>query len=441
VENNPRERHDIAIQIAQLQELEARLSKLQNKVDSLDLFRAEEPIPIIPPLTNFIDNSDFLYSDETYNNPAYTDDENVLALWYARPQNLNISWEENTDASSTGEAPNHSIRKTGHSSGVRANVEWDITTGSVKLSGGQVLATRLPIRHAYAGNYLVTQFQLWKNDPAAVIPENIMAKVSIWDNTDNKIIEGAKPTLQSIKVGSHSGGTITRQYILEVQMPDRRTFYSDTTTFNTGSNQVENTVNPFAVDNNNTVSISWNKIIGSSRYRIYRRIAGGDWYLIGTITNGSNQFIDSGGIGGGVWTIPTFDNERKEFQKAEAFILNIGKIVANNTDPHTVVAAIQIPTNFTPNGDQFLQIEFLKNDYSNTTTAEIPTKKLTIDKVGLSYTNGRWTPSSRDLTLAPAPTGNPSPPPSTGGGGINPPAGGGHRVDPDDIPLENPPEF
>lgn len=438
--NNPRERHDETIYIAQLQELEARMSALQKRVESMDLFREETSDTTVPPLTNFVDNSDFLYSDEAYNNPAYTDEENVLALWYARTQQANegdyVAWVENVSATESTD----SIRNTDHTGGVRANVEWDNATGSIKLTGGQIIATRLPIRHAYAGNYLVAQFQFWKNNSATDLADDLMARVSIWDNTELETIQGAKPVLQSTKVGAHGSG-FDRDYILEVQMPDRRTFFSNTTVFTDGANRAENTADPSVVNNNETVSISWERIVGASRYRVYRRTDGGDWYLIGTITNGSTQFIDSGGIGGGVWTVPTFDNEKKEFQKAEAFALNIGRLTNGNTNPHTIVLAIQVPTDFTPSGDQFLQIEFLNGDYSVTDSSDIPTKELNIDKIGLSYTNGRWMPSARDLSLAPEPTGNPSPPPSTGGTGTNPPAGGGHPVDPNEIPLETPPEF
>lgn len=436
MENNFRERHDETIYIAQLRELESRLSLLQDRVNSINLFQAETEESNIPPLTNFVDNSDFLYSDEAYNNPAYTDDEDVLALWYARSQGTGTAWVENI----AGTESTESIRNSSHGSGARANVEWDNTTGSIKLTGGQIISTRLPIRHAYAGNYLVAQFQFWKTSLATVIPEDLMAKVSIWDNTDLEIIQGTKPALTSTKIGTHTGG-FDRDYILEVQMPDRRVFFSDTSVFTAGVNRAENTDDPSSINNTQTVSVSWARIVGSSRYRIYRRTDGGDWYLLGTITNGSTQFIDSGGTGGGIWTVPSFDNDNKEFQKAESFALNIGRLVSDNTNPHTIVTALQVPTNFTPSGDQFLQIEFLNGDYSITDSSDIPSKSLHIDRVGLSYTNGRWMPSARDLSLAPEPTGNPSPPPSTGGTGDNPPAGEGQPVDPQFPPLESPPEF
>lgn len=409
----------------QLRELNARTTELATTVANQGELTIDEITDIVPALVNFLDNSDFIYADEAYNTSAYADDEDVLAQWYGRTQATASSYTENTSGVESGE----SIRRSAHTSGARAGVEWDDSTGSVLMTGGYRLAGKMSGKFAGAGNYMAARFQISRPVGATAVPTDIIAKVSIWDNTDNKILEGDYPDLTSAKVGTHTGGVDTRQYILEVQLSGGRKFYSDTVNFVTGDNQVVNAVDFANVDNDDYVNVSWSTIVGAVRYRVYRRQTTGadnNWYLIGTITNGATSVNDFGGTGGGTWSVPAFDSDNLEFQLADAYILDIGDLIQTENDIQEVSFGIRVPYNFTPNGNQFLQIEFLKSDYTATTTTEIPADAIRIDRVGLCYTNGRWTASARDMSLVPAPTGTPSPPPSGGGGTPeNPPTGGG----------------
>jgi hypothetical protein len=149
--------------------------------------------------------------------------------------------------------------------------------------------------------------------------------------------------------------------------------------------------------------------------------------LVGTST-GSLSLNDFGGTGGGTWTVPTFDNEHKEYQLAEAFYEDVGELLQTADDVNELSFGIQIPYNFAPNGNQFIQIEVLKSDYSAATSAEVPPYSMRLDHIGLSYTNGRWVYSARDMTKLANPTGTPNPPPTGGGGGTNPPSGGGSNT-------------
>lgn len=494
----------------QVRELGNMVASLRKAVGILQSSSTQqEPVDIIPAMVNFLDNSDCIFSDEAYNATAYADDEDVMAQWYGRTQATASSWVENA----VGAESTESLRRSAHGSGARTGFEWYDTEGSVLLTGGYRLGSRLAAKYATAGNYMAARMQVSRRSvsftfvaadvntgtnkitenahglanntrvrlstdgtlpaPLAVdtdyyiinagandfelsiteggsavditdtgsggathtvdprISTSIRAKVSIWDNTDNRILRGVKPTLTSRKSGSHSGGTVTRRYILEVVMPDGRTFYSDASSFTTNQNQVTNSVSPVNVDSDDFVTVSWSTVTGSARYRVYRQTpaeADTNWYLVATITNGSTSARDFGGSGGGTWAVPSFDNEFKEYQLAEAFYDEVGELLETADDINEISLGIQIPYNFTPNGNQFFQVEFLKNDYTATTTADIPTDSMRLDRFGLSYTNGRWVASARDMTILATPTGTPNPPPTGGGGGGNPPSGGGENT-------------
>lgn len=410
----------------QLRELDRRLRTLSDAVDAASAQQdiTETIAEVVPSMVNFADNTDFIFSDEAYNvgtgYTAYTDDEDVLANWYQRAQSETDAWEEN---SSGTEAPNDSIRSAAHGSGARTRVIWDTTEGSLKFSGGRRLGTRLYTKHANQGNYMAVRCQL--SLVGAVPTSDIKLKASIWDNSDNRILRGTKPSLSLTKI-LHTGAgdeTVTREFILEVQMPDGRRFYSDTVT----PASIINTVSPISVSTTRAVTIEWDSIIGASRYRVYRRTPAATdtaWYLVGTITNGTTIVYDYGGSGGGTWVIPSFTPDDSEYQYAQAFYDNIGELLTTVDNIQEISLAIQIPTGFAANGNQFLQLEFVKSDYTNTTTAEVDSESIRGDRIGLSYTNGRWAQSARDFQRTNVPI-TVTPPPTGGGNPDNPPAGGG----------------
>lgn len=426
--------------IPEIRELYAKLDVLGDKVKVLEDAVQTATSDIIPALVNFIDNSDMIFSDGAYNGASYSSNTSVLANWYGRSQSTTSSYTENGGSESS-----ESIRASSHGSGARTGFEWDTGRGAILLTGGYRVATKLSSKLASAGNYMACRIQLTRAEGTS-LGTGLKIKASLWDNTDNKILTGSLPELSSTKQGSHSGGTVTRQYILEVMLADGRFFYSDVSSFTTGQNQVVSSVVTTSVNSTNYVNIEIPKLIGASRYNLYRRTpseSDTSWYLVDSVPNSTNQISDYGG-GVKTWTVPSFDNDHLQYSLAQAYIDDIDEQIPSTSTPYEIIIGLQVPTSFVINGNQFLQIEFVKNDYSNTTTTEIPADSIIIDKVGLSYTNGKWTPSSRDLTKIPTPTIPTDPIPSGGGGGSsssgdsgveNPPAGGGRCVKEDTLIL------
>lgn len=406
----------------QLRELERRITGINHQIRQItNSSQTSEEAVVIPPMVNFADNTDFIFPESSYNSDGtpYLEWDNVLANWYVREQSEADSWEQNISGT---EAINDSIRNSSHGSGFRSGAIWDDSEGTVKLTGGYVLGSILKIKHAFAGNYMVVRCQI-SSVPELSISPNIKLRASIYDNTDNTIIKGSIPSLSLDRINHTGSETITREYILEIQMPDGRKFYSNTTS----PDSISNTESPILVNNTKAVSISWETVIGASRYRLYRRTPSEtdtNWYLISTITNGSLSVFDFGGTNTNIWNVPSFTQDDNEFQYGQGFYDNVGELLQSENEVREISIAIQVPFNFIPNGDQFIQIEFLKEDYSSSDSDDIPSYGLRIDRVGLSYTNGRWTASARDLNVVASPI-TPNPPPTGGGVGDNPPAGGG----------------
>lgn len=364
---------------------------------------------VIPAMVNFADNSDFIYSDIAYNpTHTYTDSDEVLAGWYYRAQATATSYGENSGgAQATG-----AIVSADHSSPSSA-VQWEKGTGSILFTGGLRIAHRLSAQVAQSGNYMVCRMEL-SNTGVADIISDLILKVSIWDNTDNKILQGTRPTLTPAKQGTHSGGTHTRKYILETIMPDGTTFYTDLVS----PANVVNCVSIGTVDQVNYVTVEYQLTERAKRYRVYRQEDSGNWYLLETVVNGANSINDFGGIGVAEWTVPTPDTLHKEYQVADAYVLNAARQLQKVNRIVNFAIPIYIPSRFVINGNQFLQIEFLYNDFNESDDEAINPLGIRLDKVGFSRTNGKWMESAHDQTLLPVPT-VPSTPIDTGGSGGN----------------------
>lgn len=235
------------------------------------------------------------------------------------------------------------------------------------------------------------------------IKAGLAARVSLFENNGAEIFKGDKPVIRTSKIGTHTGN-VTRKYILEVQMPTGKRFYSDLNPAGiTGTN------NPSTVDGTNYVSVSWDKIVGASRYNVYRSSNGGTtWYLIGTTTSNNNLLFDYGG-GTLQFIPPTFGNSpmdtQLEYHKAESIIENVSDVVRSGelvaAELNSSIIFPSAITDFAAKGDQIVQIEFFRANGDATTLADIPKNSLLIDKVSLSYVYGRWHPSARDQALTP----------------------------------------
>lgn len=214
---------------------------------------------------------------------------------------------------------------------------------------------------------------------------------------------------------------VDRYYILEAVMPDGRSFCTDTRVFVEGENKISGTLPVDRTEPDDYVFVNWERIVGASRYNLYRSTNGerGPFYLVSTVAATSTEALDSGGSGSAVFDLEKFDTAKSEVQVAEAIVKNATSTIFNSEDKFVELsAAIQFPSiinNFDQTGEQYLQIEFIKDSdtYTPTDLTDIPRKCLAINKVALSYSFGRWVQSARDQSIVGERT-IPSAPPAVG---------------------------
>lgn len=501
---------DIEALKIQLRELSVRQSETESQITQLDRRTETVDVPSVPPFVNFLDNSDFLYSDEAYDATTYTDDDKVLYGWFQRGQASSGAWDDPSSAPATDDAITQLSYTTGNYPSI--GCYWNTSSGYLMLSPAYRVSARLPQKRGYAGNYMAVRLQLASRaQPSVTVasgsvtnnsgiqfastdhpyltgtkgqftttgtlptglslstnywiirnadgtfkvatsyansqsntaiaytdagsgdhtftpvfmapPVGLKMKVSLWDNTAEQIIEGDVLPTTTSKGGAHTGGTVRRDYIVEVHMPDGSRHYSETTTFTDTENKALNTVSCSTSDTTNFVTVSWESVVGATRYRVYRQTpaeANTNWYLIGTTSTTSLR--DTGGYFGTPWVQPFPTEVYKTTPKAESYYDDIGELLQEEGDIQEVVVGFNMPSFITGTmGKQYLQIEFVLDDYTSPTLEDY--SALSIDKVGLSYTNGRWCPSSNDLAVQGGEIVV-NPPPSGGGGGGNPTGGG-----------------
>jgi hypothetical protein len=405
-------------------ELRLRIDSLQDKIESLTTTVEEvsesivEPTETenpIPGMVNLADNTDFGFRDTDYISAVYSSPDspdNVLALWYAISQSAGSTPVESTPSTESSQA----ITSGG------SDVLWNKSAGTIGMSGGYYILTPLRKPYAYKGCQIVVRLELAKK-AGATFGNNLRLRISLHDGTSgqNKIIEGQPFSANATRIGTDAG--VTRQYIIEVATP-AGSYYSDVAPPTVG------TVATATPDEANYVAVSWPSFPEQTSYRIWRKASdvSGGYRLIYEVFSGATSYKDKGGIPsvqlGGTGAAPSQINP-----KALAVIDKIGEALTESLQSFLVT--IQTPLTYDPSlttGKQFLRIELVKSDNSNTSTSDVSSAGLVVDKVGLSYTNGRWTPSAHDQEVqATIQATNPPPPPPPGGGDTPPDPGGGGR--------------
>lgn len=407
-----------------IEALQEQVRELKDKQTETDKTLAEQIKDLnqfvflnVAPMINFIDNGDFVFNQlEFAPGTVYGGAADDLANWYVVG---GITTGSNFIEHTTAVRGSGIAFVPGVPPGSPLGAAWFRAEGSLVWVGSAALCTPLPKNVAFPGSTFYCRLQV-KKDVGAVLQPTWRLRATLFANNSGGglFVEGDVINLSAIPAFA-APGAFQRQYILRVDTPTAF-FYSEVITPVTVNNQVS----VLATDNINFVTVSWPVFPNSTKYRLYRWDSQTtQWRLIADIRNGANSFRDVGGVSGELFTPPV--NNRPE--KAEATFVNFGQYVTE--EYQDAVFTIFVPTNYnyaSTTGKQSLVLDIVDE---NLNSAGSPL--LFIDKVALSYTNGRFTYSAKDLSLnaaIQATTPPPVPPPGGDegdGGGTPPPVGGG----------------
>jgi hypothetical protein len=373
-----------------------RLASLEEKVEELDrnVIRVQDDVSkIVPAMVNLANNSDFLFSDEHYNAHSYVNDQDVLAQWYQSNINTSPLITENAPSAASPYAIYRNLLLDPN-----AQVDWKDETNTLLWGGQQRLMTPLDQNYALPGRVLYVKFNFRPSNVNFAPPQGTGFRVAIYDNTSGqqKIVTGQpRPVPVATKIGSHPGGTHTRRYRIRFRTATQD-FFSSASIAGTAA-EVTNTVNPDNVDTENYIALSWEGVVGVLEYRVERAFQSGGvwfWFVIAVIKNGATTYLDKGGT---VLSSALPDNLAIYEQAVTGIhVADLLADPATRGDWRTAMFGISIPDNYDMSlttGKQYLI--FLPFTNNNTPIGLY----WEIDLVGLSYVNGGWTPSPRDMTI------------------------------------------
>ena len=394
-------------------DLWGRVEKLQQRLDTLErsVVTQDQLSLITPPMVNLLRNYHIDFTHNSYTGDSYSDGNSQAAHWYTHNWSDTTLYTENTTTTRDADAL---VDAAG------GDAEWSKSTGEAKFGVDNTIDQPLKKLYGIPNSKLYVRAVIKKGSGS--VADDLRLYCELWESINgsslSRICSGGYITGTATKVGAHSGGTETREYVVEAITP-YGTFTSDTTTLIS----VTNCLPIGSAGEANYVSLSWDRFSDVSQYNIYRRISG-TVKLIGSVVSGANTFNDRNGAGTAA-SLPTAAQP-----VVRATLENFGKLITDAADYTVVRFALYIPITYTlPTGasdKQWLRIGCKNSDGSVCSSGQLAARSMLIDRVSIGYNDGEITPSAEDLTITGA--GSASTPPPTGGGPTggetNPPDGG-----------------
>lgn len=455
-------------EIANIAELYRRVSELENRISNIAQDVMQNQNLQYASAVNLLNNSDFLYSESAYNNYMFMDSADVLAEWYTyvfqeTPFQLNTNLIESPRSIRSDVHPNprvqaiwlksrsaigfgglgrgvfHPISKPHIQLGNQIYYRFGlgvnkyeysfnlaipsntITIGShvlqaddaIRFRGSNLPSNIDPTVTYYVVSVTTTDIQISTSiggTPITVQPgdgtiyvvldTNVELYVFLYSNLDSSVVISDPPDLFTSRVGA--SGSFVRQYIVEFELLNGATFTTSTISFVTGQNQIflATPANTYSVTNYAIVSIP--HIPYLRKWSLYRS-DGSQWYYIGTFSRETVQYSDFGGGGISLGSAPPF----KAFS-VEQKITVLKEELADTDALLDIRGTLLIPTSVVTSMSDLL--------FCIKTTNVKTNRLLLLDRVLLSFGFGRWSPSSKDLTVTSTPPAPTNPPTTTGGG-------------------------
>lgn len=371
-----------------LKDLEQKITDLEKKVDT--------PVSTIEPgIINLCANSDALYSQGGLAGATFANKDLSAGHWYTIASDTTTFLTEHT----TTVESSQSLQDAAAAGYSNPACDWKLSTGVFRLGGGYSLIHRLPKNSILPGSRVFVQL-LAKLDTGVSITSSHKLKIALVDNVSGtparNIIKDAAFSLALQPVGGT--GATTRRYVVEIITTDG--------TSQSAATDITNSV--ATLSPTQYVSISWQSHYGVKQINIYRSVdAGATWKKItGTGLTGGTSFYDTGITGTSV-TLPASVR-----LSALSYITDFGSLLS--ADWTRFVLQINIPSYYSMVGStdkQLLEISIVNSAGASVSTTN---RGVLVDKVGVSYNNGIWTPAPGDQATT-APVLATSPDPGSGG--------------------------
>ena len=379
-----------------------RLSELEGRISTIER-PASPDTTITPAINNFVLNGDGTYTQGgMVSASTFANKEHVAAHWYTLVAGGSTQLVEHT----TSTESSHALMNSTHPSYANPACSWDKSAGVFKLGGGSSLIHPLTKNLGLPGTRLFVQAKM-KLDTGVSINSTYQIQAAIMENLGSgsrRIVEATGFNLGLTAVGGT--GATTRQYVVEII----------TTNGTSRSNATSITNSVATLSATQYVSISWYQHLGVISIHIYRSEDGGTTWkkITGTGLTGGTSYFDTGAAGVSA-SLPSASN-----QKALA---RVSVSEALTSDWQVVTFSVPIPpyyTMLTSPDKQMLEISVVDSSGAAVSTTN---RGILVDKVGVSYNNGIWTPSPEDLTTG-ATVQSTSPDPGQGPGGTGSPDDG-----------------
>lgn len=238
-------------------------------------------------ISNLIDNSDYGWSKDAYENLGITpgtagDPNNRAYNWYRMERATALLVEDDA----------HSLKGPAHSgfAGETSDTpRWSKLEGWAEL--GSAGATPWDICCPLPNNFVIPGMRLYiqmlaRLRTASPLPATLRYFWEMWDNTNSAplpaVIQGSAFTLNAATFGAL--GATTRAYRLIVDTDNGDQIESVTTTITNA---------PASLSPTNGVSLSWPAYGGFTQVSIYV-LVGGSAFLVGIIGDGATAFLDTG---------------------------------------------------------------------------------------------------------------------------------------------------
>lgn len=398
-------------------QLENDLLRLRSKVAQLERIPRDALVPgatgsgaTLGAVLNFLRNGDLSFSENHYNDappPSGADDEKEAAHFYTHTAGTTALVEGSAQAlASNGHTVNNPAGA--------ADPQWDRTNGALQWGSTKSIDCPLPRKMAQPSKLMYVGFVARKRTAGIVIPAGLRLGIGFHDNTagQRKYLEGGQFTLTAAVVNTPAA-TTSRKYKIIATTDWGETYESNEVTL-AGAPSDASYVTNFVY-----VRLEWTKVIGVTRYDIYR-LTGATYVLAGQIFDGKTGFNEMNNYLAAAAGYPVTSGTN-----ARAYVeIDFDDLT---TDWQGYVANVPVPQTY--NSSLTTDKQWLRLTLSQALAAGSE-QGIEIDKLYVSWNYGNFAPAPEDSqakqdvdtaatsgTQGGAGTGGSGPPPDPGEGG------------------------